>query len=226
MAIDVSSTFTVLASASMSAKRRTLDQRRNLPPVRVFVDDVERILEVLRQLPGSRTTVETDEHELGEAAELTTLERVSELSISCVKDFDAAIRVILAPSGAVVRFRTADPAWRGAATEVEDVLRRRTRKAAAFLRWCGIPAWVAMIATAVLGFSLEGWLARVAALVTVISSGIFASALFVDLRRYAIIVRDRSTTATTFWRRNSDALLVNAISAAVGFVLGFLSGRL
>jgi hypothetical protein len=210
----------------MSAKRRTLGHRRKLPPVRVFVDDVERILEILRQLPGGRTTVETDEHELGEAAEMTTLERVSELSISCVKDLDAWIRVTLERSEAVVWFKAADPAWRGAATEVEDVLRRRTRKVAAFLRWCAIPLWIAIVAMFVLGFSFEGWWARVGALVSVICLGIFASLAFVELRRYAIIVRDRSTNATTFWRRNSDALLVNAISAAVGFVLGFLSGRL
>jgi hypothetical protein len=106
-----------------------------LPPVRLFLDDLEKIVDILQQV-SSNIEIETDEYKLTSLQDLQKLNAqfINNLRFVCSTDKDP-IRQLLGPilsidlkenSPASLTLTQGTPAFRGAFGEVRDLLCRST----------------------------------------------------------------------------------------------------
>jgi hypothetical protein len=108
-------------------RRRKTPISRPLPPLKIYIDDVERVVEILREHCQS-VEVATEDYELDGVDELEGLEeeRIDALEIQA---FDPQIKVTLDPAGAVVYADDPSPKNKGIVGDIVELLRQRRRSA-------------------------------------------------------------------------------------------------
>jgi hypothetical protein len=105
-------------------RRRAVPINRVLPPIKIYLDEVERVVEILRTRTNAVVYIAAGDVEVDEVEELRTLgKRLNSLDIGA-----AGLWVNLGPATATIR--AVDPTLgnRGIVAEIEDVLRPCRRR--------------------------------------------------------------------------------------------------
>lgn len=194
---------------------------RLLPPVTLFVDDVERIIEIMSKASTDPTfTVKTDEYSLEHAKQLENLkgEKVGKLKITLREPW---ISVEVEDDWVRLYAEEDSPVTRGILSEVKDLLRPRRR--------------MLSIAETRSTFAVFLLLLLAGSLVSELGKGqwwgyggyVFAAAgLVVVIRMFtvkSVIIPARRIERESFWQRNRDQIVVAALTAVLTFVATLLA---
>lgn len=209
----------------MKIKKQAHSER--LTPVVLYLDDLERILEVLK---GASEAVEisTLEYELGSLDEITNIQKetLSSLSIAIRNPY---LSLEFKPYEISLFISEDTPISRGLFEKIKQLLHNRRRK----LSWLITNDWVWVLAPYLIALPL-GWFVVQGILSNNMHDVLLGCALAVpgtvlywwtwqvSSNKYSIIHLRRRTELPSFWKRNKDEILIAAISAIVGSIVGSL----
>jgi hypothetical protein len=200
-------------------------------PVKVYLDDLEEIDRVLRQLDNERMWLKArfDEHhyELSrpeEFAELPgdgdALQEVSWFGRRGTSHFNVLL------SGRHVYVTGQGEGLRGPLEEVGDVLRRRTRWPARALARPLPPGVLngTLAAGSVFAFQRSGPILGVGALTLLVLVSVYTFAWLP--KHQAVVLRVCQRERPAFWERRRDELLLIVVTAVLSLVTGYVLGKL
>jgi hypothetical protein len=225
-------------------RRGPLVERISFGIVRIYLDDIQEIFSILRELTDD-VRIQADDFVANEPQDLLDIssETISELTIVATQP---NVTVTLSGNTAILEATDADMATLGAVKRIEERMRHRRRPLKKFL-WNKDqpPALVGLaIALGVVAFVLAivalssptapnpqlgtetdtpreigvGWVIAIWALALLT----IALAVIMTARRQAIVIPRPQKDAPPFWKRNRDEILINAIFTAIGGVLGIV----
>ena len=202
-------------------KKLLKSHSERLDPVKLYLDDIERILDIIRET-CPETTMETDEYAVGEVAQLESLGRdsINTLDIECSRPY---ITLQFRPYVTSLYIGQDTAEARGVFEKVKTVLvanRRRPQWLISnlwFATWLGVPSLllffaalerrsVAAGAAAILGFVLAGagtWWAYELA-----------------IHRHSVVVLRRRSQGASFWKRNRDRIITGIILSVIDLAAG------
>ena len=202
-------------------RKRSKTHSEKVPPVKLYLDDIEKIVEIIAEV-SDQVLLITDEYEFVDASDLASLERgsINALEITCS---DPYLQFELAPGWIRLYIGSDTPESRGTLEKVKAILLTRRRRLG-WLRdqyWLAPWFWLAPLALLLQGIESRAWLPIVA--------GIGGTCLFAvwlwwgyraALYRHTVIVLRRRKEEVSFWKRNSDTIIVGIIMAVVAGLLG------
>jgi len=197
-----------------------------LPPVRVFVDDVEKVWEVVKALEPPHLLLRTDQHDLEAPGDLEGLAHPKELFLSTI--LEPILTVSLKPGGAFVNCQSLDPKVIGTVDVITGILRRRRRPGASFIAKVGIwfPSLAPSVVLTAYQQDVHGLPLGASWLFAALSLFLALSWWVVSFRRWTLIETRRSTESSTFWQRKGDDVGAGLILMLVSLVVGYLLGKL
>ena len=202
-------------------RRRPKTYSEDVPPVKVYLDDVENIVQIIAEV-SDEILLRTDEYDFEDATDLASLDQefINALKITCS---DPYLQFEFAPGWIRLYIGSDTPESRGTLEKVKAVLLARRRRLG-WLRerwWLASWFWLAPVSLLFLGIESSAWLPIVA--------GIGGTCLFAvwlwwgyreALYRHSVIVLKRRKEEVSFWKRNSDRIIVGIITALVAGLLG------
>jgi hypothetical protein len=203
-------------------ERRSKSLSDSISPVRVFLDDLEEIYDVLSADAAGGVTIVTDDYILGSPDELDRY-RGRVLKDVEIKAAEPYVSVHLRAQGAWIYSARDDSQSTGLFEKVRAVV-RRCRPRYWWLMGANAPWVLGVIAgssatplalNADKPWSLLGIALGAVALVWL------AAAYHFDVRAGAIVVPTRRSEAPSFLRRNSDRLIIAALSAAATALIAY-----
>lgn len=195
---------------------------KHFPPLRLYLDDVHAIYNILKKSCGGGVTVTTDNFEIKDMAKFND---VGPEDIHTLK-FDARepyISLELGRSDARLWMNIDSTLNKGIAAEIEEVLSRCYRKIARIFANSFLSAFIGTIIFLVpalfILFNIKGLLSVGLFILFLVLYGLsfFFAALF-SLRRYSTIIFTERRGHKTFFSRNKDTILVGIISACVSAI--------
>lgn len=226
----------------MPAERKQADLSFDAPAVKLYLDDLEEIDRIVRNV-GDETLEVEREVENGEAAytvssldelgEISGGERLKSIRWSC---WDGARRRLSVTLAVKYGYLTGAPGLRGPLEDVMDILRRQRRPlafaeqtTAGFLLLFTPLLFVLIMSLQVAAGVGDLEPPKGGVLVMVLATAAVALGvlwyLIALLRRPAIIIRVPRQDRPGFWRRNRDQLTVQLAVALIIFLLGYLVGN-
>ncbi len=214
-------------------KRRSKPHSENLPPVKLYLGDIERIVEILGEL-SSDVKVLAEEYSLSDVSELTKLDQ------QALTQLEIEIRsphISLEMSPYAVRLYIGEDtaeSW-GVFTKIKDLMHSRKRR---LLAWLGtwaptLPAMLAILSLfgAAVGVGAGDWaLTVVAVCLLVVSVWMVKWTQTRILKKYSLIILKRRDQQQPWWDRNRDqltvGLIVGVILALVGAAIALLARHL
>lgn len=202
--------------------------RKEFPPIRLYLDDIDAIYEVLKKNCGT-VTIETDKYEISDTTQLKDI-GVNEIHTMIFKCQKPYIDIELRPFEATIYISEDSTVNRGILSQLEETLKKCERKIIRIL--VSTPSSFvagALLAVALIQISdsLEGWLAI---LLTIITLSVFA--LFF-VRSYRLSIHQHSTIILSerrqtigFSQRNKDRIIVGIIVAAISVSLTVLAFKI
>lgn len=204
-----------------------------LPPSKVYLDDIEEVVRMLEE-SGAKVSVETGQYELNSWEELEELEtkRLDDLEIDFATEEDRPWgNIRLDRHYGMLIFIKSDAVSAGMKAYIMELFRKRQRS---------------LVVRGMVGFS---WQVLVLLLLVILANAIAATTLWgietgkaigqlggvlligiyfaASLRlRHNVIILRRRNERTSFIERNWEALLVNAIVAALSIALTVLATKM
>ena len=186
---------------------------RELPPVKLYLDDLESICDILKQ-KAKGIDITTEDYKVEDVKQLKSLEtkKIHYLSIKCS---DPYITMEFYPSSASIYYAEDSTYNRGILSEIEDVLSKRKVFLGRFLA----SNWAACLNGALIGGSFSAmigmpktytWLFLALELLFILSMIFLCRFAF---RSYSTIILLERKREVPFWKRNSDQILVAIIAA-------------
>jgi hypothetical protein len=203
-------------------KRLAKNLSRSLPPVKVFVDDIKTVIDIMSKASDNPTfALSTDQYSLDDLKWLEELkgQKVGELNITLV---EPRIDVSIMSSGVLLWTWQETPAIRGVLDEVAEFLVSKRRKFSwkekgilkAFYALFAF-SFIVLMAQFIVGL---GWLLYVCGL------GFFV-ALVLFIRMFTVkssIIPEKRVERKSFLERNRDQVIVAIVTAALTFVATLL----
>lgn len=200
-----------------------------LPPVKLYFEDVEALVEILRRC-FSRLSLETEDHEFDDPAAMGALgvERLTQLTIKgWSPGAISGVRIAIRKENVVVDAVGADPASRGIANESREYLLLRQRRLRRMMppRYAFVPLILTVflldfLTTQVPSSMPWRWLRLALLLVALAFSAWIALSAF-GLRRSAVLIARREDRKSR-WTRNRDSLVVATFSVVAGGIIVYL----
>ena len=202
-------------------RRRTKSYSENVPPVRVYLDDIEKIAEIIAEV-SDEILLRTDEFDFEDASDLACLNResINALEIRCS---DPYLQFEFAPGSTRLYIGSDTPESRGTLEKVKALLLARRRRPG-WLReywWLAAWFWLAPLSLLLHGIESSAWLLIVAGIGCTCLLAVWLCWGYREaLYRHSVIVLKRRKEEVSFWKRNSDRIIVGIITALVAALLG------
>lgn len=196
----------------------------SLPPVKLFLDDVEKILETFREL-GEEIIIQTAEYEIENLEELTKLHRdqITDIKILHRKPF---VSLSLNNSGIHLYIEKDTPELRGVFAKIKDVLLCRKRYLA-FNESDILLVTTPIIFLAGMNIYENDWSKKILGIgLLIVGVFIFIRSFVISTKKYALIILKYSNQEMPFWIRNMDNIFVAVISAFLGYLISLLTNIL
>lgn len=204
--------------------KSSIDQ--DFPPVKLYLDDVEEIVDSFKEISEKEVMISTDEYSVDAVSELSEIHHIKELTI---QSYSPYLRlgvtrhcVSLSSPG------SSSTQMRGVATKISDILKSRTRLYPLSLLSTASPflgvAWGFLISLGLISIA-EGvrnkqlWLFPLGSAVTVLGMVMGYAAVGLGSR----IISKKRSAEESFWQRNKDTLVVSTIMLFLGALLTFLA---
>lgn len=191
-----------------------------LPATILYIDDLEKLVEIFQEV-SKEVSIILGEYKLKDFSEIATIgeETVHSVHLSCSTPH---ISLDLDSHEAYVYIGKNDAVSRGILEKLKLFVRERRRKLAPLIHstWLagavlGTSTWFFFGPKTTYNLSLGSALAFLGIVWTLGGlSGAF--------RQYTIVRLKRRKDEVSFWRRNQDRIIVDALLAAFGFLLGRL----
>lgn len=202
----------------------TKSRFESLPPIKLYLDDIEKIVDILREL-SSEIKIETEEYALKDVNEFASLnkEKLAELRI---RSLEPHLSLDLGPRHVWLDIAEDIPSSRGTFEKIKEVLLSRRRKFAGFagnLEGGLIVSLILGFATISMGLkAIEGGgaLFSIGAVIMLLISLVFGRWYFrVISKESSLIILKRRNQQQSFFQRNKDRIIVGIILAlASGFI--------
>lgn len=208
-------------------ERRTKSLAENVTPVKLYLDDVDAIVQAMQAAGEGEVTVTTVDHVLRSVEEL---ERYGEgvLRDVEIQRFNPYVSVHLRGAGAWIYTATDEPVSTGVYYKILALVARRRRRVGWLTgsSWAWVVGGVLINVGAPLIYATDsspliafGAVLLILGLVTLIAS-------LVSVSRGAVLVPARKRDAPSFFQRNTDRLIIGITGAVVGAVIAWALGQL
>ncbi|MBE9501872.1 MAG: hypothetical protein IMY87_05550 [Chloroflexi bacterium] len=197
--------------------------RKELPYLKIYLDDLRSIYEVLKQHAKS-IVIETEEYSVPSVDALKEVE-VEEIHHLIIRSDNPYIHIDLLPQSASLYVSEDSTYNRGILSEVEEILNRCKR------RWTSIltSTYFMWPLGLVLGMSIANAIMDESALWSGVGLGLLAFYILWAVWAYRFTLNKHSTimlrerrTEVGFWQRNRDQIVVAIIAALITFLLTLL----
>jgi hypothetical protein len=215
-------------SGSLQRTPRHLGE--HLPPSRLYLDDVERIYDYLREVSDD-VQIETAEHKAGSPSALRGLPQteIHELELRSYRPF---IGVDFGPGRIWLYAAEDDPASKGTFDKIREIVRARRHRLSWLLYGMGgsaVAGSLGGVAIGVIAVSAkhEDWVTLGVGIGLLVIAAAWAIwSTHVTFERHSTIVLRNRADAPGFVRRNRDALVLLVIGAVLGAVVTLITGHL
>jgi hypothetical protein len=222
-------------------RQKPLVERISFGMVRVYLDDIQEIFSVLKELTQD-VRIQADDFVATEPQDLLDIssKAIDELTIVATQP---SVTVTLSGKTATLEATDADTMTLGATKRIEERMRQRRRPLKKVL-WnaehtpllvlvaSGLGLLALVLAIAALtnpdpatppppGTTRISW--EVAIRIWVTAALAITISVILTARRQAIIIPRYQKDAPPFWERNRDQIAINAIFTVIGGVLGILA---
>lgn len=186
-------------------------------PVKLYLDDIEKIIETLSQV-SSKVSISTEDYALDDAQQLASLkqEQITYLHISLHEPY---ISLELKPSNIWLFAAEDEPISRGLFEKIKQILLKRERKFARIVHNGSLMGLLigASLVLLVWGIAVSNILIIFVSIAWLILSVAFTWYGYQDqFKKYSIIIPKYEINAPSFWKRNSDKILLMILSAIFG----------
>jgi hypothetical protein len=189
---------------------------KELPPVKLYLDDLKHIYEILKERVKS-IEITTEDYEVEDINQLKNLEikKLHRLSIECSNPY---ITIEFHPSSASIYFAEDSTYNRGILSEIEDIISKRKVFLGRFLT----SFWANFLIGGLIGGSFIGmlvmpktyaWLFLALELIFILSMIFLWRFAF---RSYSTIILLERKEESSFWKRNRDQIFIVIIGAIAG----------
>ena len=201
---------------------------KELPPTRMYLDNVQAIYNILKNNCSS-VTIETDKYEISDVAQLKDA-GVSEIHTMRIKGDNPYISIDLLPDRSSIYISEDSTINRGILSQIEDILETCERKAAHIIGNFYFPLLLGLLFVGLIGVITkftEGWLT-----ISIISSAVilyilaFVNSFRLSEHQHSTIVLSERREGTNFLKRNKDQIIVGIIVATVSVTLTILAFKL
>jgi hypothetical protein len=211
-----------------SMKKIPTKVRHSLPPLKLYLDDLERVVALLKD-DFNITSMETDRHELSDISDLAELDEkiIRQFSIKAKARDDETLTMDLAPNSAYLALSSKDSSVRGRFEDILDSL--SARKNWSF--YITLRIIYGCVVLAFITFPLDFTMLRDANLSVMFfvvgSPGFITLILLQTLKfrmstQYTTIILAHRGTSPNLWQRNWDKLLFVAIGSAITLLLTWI----
>ncbi|MGA2466707.1 MAG: hypothetical protein ABSH06_20445 [Thermodesulfobacteriota bacterium] len=210
-------------------KKRNQSFSAKLKPVVLYFDDLEKIIEILKEISND-LEISTKDYQFENIEEVKKIERETINSLS----FDThrpGLSLTLEPDGIFLHVFNETPALRGIFEILKQFLHSRRRKFA----WLYNPICM-VFGGAIIGiatwFLLPGISKKNPYLISVGCACIILGVIYwwwtwqVDFKRYSTIFLKRRAELPSFWKDKRDQIIVAIISAVIGSLITVVATKL
>lgn len=200
--------------------------RVELPPLVVYFDEIEEIIDCLKEL-STEISIETENYSLSDISELKEINK-NQINQLEIRSRDPYISVDLGKSSASIYISEDNAAERGVLEKIRLLLERRKRK----LAWLAHSSFLSGATTGASSwFFLFGAMNRD---LTLIMQGILLLALGVfwmvfghknQFKQYSIIFTSSKEQTPGFLVRKKDDIIVALISGSIGALITYFLTR-
>lgn len=221
-------------------RRGPLVERISFGIVRVYLDDIQEIFSILKEV-ADEVRIQADDFVATEPQDLLDIssDTINELTIVATQP---NVTVTLSGETATLEATDADTMTLGATKRIEERMRQRRRPLKKVL-WTkektpalvGLAIILGLIALALAVFAVMSLASEnppppdsttisweVAIGIWVAAALVIAISVILTARRQAMIIPRYQKDAPPFWERNRDEIAINAIFTVIGGVLGIL----
>jgi len=204
-------------------KKLIKSHSERLGPVKLYLDDIERILDIISET-SHETTLLTSEYALGAVGDLENLgcESINKLIIECRELY---LTVELRPYVAELYIGQDTAEARGVFEKVKTVLVANRRRP----YWLIRNLWLAVLPSAPVTWLLLDALERrsvLAAAAAILGFFLMGAGTWwwyeLAVHRHSVVVLKRRKERTSFWKRNRDRIATGIILSVINLVAGGL----
>ena len=201
---------------------------KELPPTRMYLDDVQAIYNILKNNCSS-VRIETDKYEISDIVKLKDIS-VNEIHTISFKCRDPYIIIDLLPHGGRLYIEEDSTINRGILSQIEDILSKCERKIIRLLN--SLPAYLVVgmllgVAFPIIFKFTERWLSVTLSIsLLVILILLLVKSYRLSLRQHSTIILSERRARASFIKRNKDQIIVGLIIATVSVALTVLAFKL
>jgi len=197
-------------------KRINFPQEEEIKPVILYFDDLERIVEILKEL-SNNIVIFTDKYELDSLHELQEIHKdtLNWLTLGIAKP---QVSVNFRPNGILLYIEEDIPVSRGILEKVKQLLRNCKRK----LSWLAMNSWIGatIIGGSIFFFSSRSFMGiLLGCLMTFLGAILLWWGHGVIDKKWSVIHLKRRIELPSFWKRNKDRIVVAIISITFGSLI-------
>ena len=206
-------------------RRVPKSQRINFKPVKIYLDDVEIIYNILQEI-SEDISIETDEYAIKDIKQLSRLnkERITMLRFKVLEPF---ITLDLTPHEAQLYISGDDLVSVGVFEKLKKAVARRQRFSTLSFRYIWLIALPVSFLLSQVILSLgrkdytTAWLSFAGFAIGILW---YLYNAYQDMNRHSLIILKYRRDTPSFWRRNADNIKVELISGTFGAILGAVLG--
>ena len=204
-------------------QRRIKSHGETFKPVKLFLDDIEKIVEILRET-SDEISLETDEFVIQDVELLMNVGReyINELKIESRNPY---ISIELGPNRIWLFIFQDTNESRGTLEKIKAILNLRRQR---FYRFIHSPVVIGLAAGGSLAVMIVGATAPNWPMLGAGGCFLFITSIwmwwdeFGSKGKYSMIIPKRHVEYESFWKRNKDMLIVGIVSAIIGGLITFL----
>jgi len=194
---------------------------KKLPPSKLYISDVKKIVDILNQL-SDRIKIETEEFELESVDELNDLEDeyLYNFGISC---YDPYIKIEMRRHGIDI-FAEGDLETKGAVTKILEIFSKRKRLTRIFeSNWYFVIQIIVPVIVGVLASIFIPKPYSIYVFISLLSIFLVSSLIlgYYSVKKYTIIVL-KAKKEDSFWKRNKDLVIISLVCTTAGTLLAMI----
>ncbi len=198
-------------------QKLTKSHGEHLRPVTLYLEDLEHIVDVLSEV-SDKVSISTGDYALEDLKQLTELKResINELSLSIKEPY---VSLDLMPNSIWLYISKDDAVSRGAFEKIKQVLLQSRRPFTGLLHESSFTGLLSAVGfyPLIYGIVRGNWLFITVGIALIAMGIIWFWYGFQDkFKRFSVIIPRYKSQAPSFFKRNSDAILLSIISAIAG----------
>ena len=206
-------------------EKRAKELSQSLPPVKLFLDDIEKIVEIAGEL-SKKIELSTDEYSFEHVSELSQLQQ-EELTSLSIRIYLFDLSIYFTPSYVDLRVQGKTATHTGVFSELKTFIFSRRRKFLTIYK--NVLIWILYFIGLGIVIVAPTLHIRGLLLIGAYATGIIIVAFnilyfYILHPRYSIIILKKRIEQPSFLKRNKDKIILSLFSAVIGALIYGLIG--